>query len=77
MAKQAHKQIGWLARDQYGNVHEIFSTNYPRAWLMEYYSVRSARKIYRDRKDGSMRHVGWIVAGHWFSVFRLCSLERG
>jgi hypothetical protein len=26
-------------------------------------------KMYQDKKDGSVVHVGYVIGPHWFSVF--------
>lgn len=63
------KERLWVAR---GPHTHFFSTRYPRKWLMDYYGVKHADKIYRGDGD----HVGWIINGNWFEVFELTPLYR-
>lgn len=65
----------WFAGDQHGNKLVYRSTS-ARKGLLEELGRSSARKIYRDKKDGSSRHVGWIVAGRWFDVFEMIPLPE-
>lgn len=61
--------IGYLAIGHRGTVLHLTDTDRsPRAQLLQRLGRSSARKIYRDLRDGSYRHVGYIVAGEWFDV---------
>lgn len=60
----------WLIEDQYGN-HQVICTVHPRKHLLAQYGRQHASKIYVN--DGE--HVGYIIAGHWFSVSRLFPIE--
>jgi hypothetical protein len=57
-----------LAIDQYRQIHKI-PGKHPRKELMDLFGRRRAAKIYQDKKDGSVVHVGYIVAGHWCSLY--------
>jgi hypothetical protein len=63
----------FIAIDQYGNTK--FLDKHPRKELTEYFGVKHAEKIYRDTDEG-VKHVGYIVAGHWYQVMRLSPLEE-
>lgn len=59
----------YIALDQHGCVERI--ADHPRTALMERYYTSHAEKIYVDTKEhGKRRHVGYIVRGHWFYVYR-------
>ena len=66
----------YIAKDQYGEVYNLF-TKYPRKELLEKFNRQHADKIYVDEYSmykGSIRiHVGYIIAGHWLTVYR-CQL---
>ena len=42
----------------------------PRKDLLEYCGRKHADKIYRDKKDGATVHVGYIVAGQWWTFYK-------
>ena len=42
---------------------------HPRKELCEALNRRNARKIYRDKRDGTTVHCGYIVAGEWWNLF--------
>ena len=66
---------GTMAIDQYGDTEHALG-KHPRRELMRRYGRKSARKMYVDTRDGETLHVGWIVAGHWFTVFNVERMER-
>lgn len=58
----------YMAVDQYGQtIHDLGP--YPRKALLEKLDRKHADRMFRDQKDGPTVHVGWIVAGRWFSVY--------
>lgn len=62
----------FLAVGHHGTYHWLNNTIHPRKALLEACGRRSAQKIYIDKADGkSMRHVGYIVAGEWFDIFKV------
>ena len=58
--------IGFLAIDQYGNRFRI--EKHPRKELLALHGRKHAAKMYRDP---DARHVGYVIAGHWYEVFEL------
>ena len=63
----------YIAFDQWGGTFRI-GENPPRKWLLEYFNKQHADKIYVDIKGGT-KHVGYIIAGHWLKVYRLCDFK--
>jgi hypothetical protein len=61
----------FVAVDQYGDT--LFLKSHPRKELTEHHAVKHADKIYRDP---DARHVGYIVAGHWYEVLRISPLNE-
>ena len=61
--------LGYLAIDQYGT--HVNLKKHPRKELLTEYGRKSARKIYRDHEDGHTEHVGYIVAGLWFTIYEV------
>jgi len=64
--------IGYMAIDQYGQTYRI-GDNPPRKWLLEHLGGKHADKMYVDRKDNprESKHVGYVIAGLWLSVYRI------
>jgi hypothetical protein len=58
----------FMAHDGYGN--HYFIKKHPRKELCEQLGRQHVDKIYEDRHDGTY-HIGYIIAGHWLTVFGL------
>lgn len=65
------KQLGYMAKDQYGQTYFI-GDNPPRKWLLNHLDRQHADKMYCDTKDGKVKHVGYIIATLWLSIYRIC-----
>jgi len=63
----------WLAIDQFGTIHWL-RTHSPRRALLEKTGRARAEKMYRDGPDGKPRHTGYVIGGHWFSVFQCAEI---
>jgi len=59
----------YIAVNQYG--HVVFIKEFPRKELLEFHRCKHIDKLYRDTKDGTPKHVGYVVGGHWYSIFKL------
>lgn len=57
-----------IARDQYGTTL-VLKGKHPRKELMEEFDTKRAVKIYQDKRDGTAVHIGYIVRGHWFTLY--------
>lgn len=68
------KQVGFIGFDQYGNTFRI--AKYPRKELLEQLGATRADKMYVDTKSGQAKHTGYIIKGHWVSVYRICELHN-
>jgi len=62
----------YLARDQYGNSYHLM-TKYPRKELLALFGRQHADKVYIDprRAQTGAIHIGWIIAGHWLTVYKV------
>lgn len=68
--------LGYMAMDQYGKTYHL-KTQFPRKELLEIFDRKNAHKMYQDRKDQQQsRHVGYIIAGHWLSVYQVASFKN-
>lgn len=63
------------AQDQWGNWFHNLGPH-PRKELLKRLAASSASKIYRDTAKGTAVHVGYIVAGHWLTLFEVKPFER-
>ncbi len=65
----------YMAIDQYGHTEHDLGPH-PRKALLERYGRKRAERQYIDTKGGQTYHTGWIVAGHWFTVYRVEPMRR-
>ena len=68
-------QLGYMATDQYGEFFHI-GKHPPRQWLLDHFGRKHSDKMYCDTKDGRTRHEGYIIAGHWLTIFRVCEWKE-
>ena len=59
----------FIGLDQYGQTYKIHK--HPRKELSEQLCRQHIQKMYVDKKDGSVEHIGYIIAGLWIRVFGL------
>ena len=64
----------YMAIDQYGET--IHGLTRPRRDLLKACGRKSAAKMYIDTKGGATLHIGYIVAGRWFAVYKVERMER-
>ena len=66
------KKLGYIAIGNYGTRHQLTDPNkHPRGQLLEKCYRKHASKMYVDTKDGEAKHIGYIVAGEWFTVYEV------
>jgi hypothetical protein len=63
------KLLGYIGLDQYGNRYKMDC--YPRKELLAQLGSSHASKMFVDTKDGKSKHVGYIIGGHWISVYEV------
>lgn len=61
--------------DQYGQTYHALG-KHPRKALLEKLGYKHAQKMYIDKKDGSTKHVGYIIGGLWIDLFTVEPWER-
>lgn len=61
----------YIAIDQYGSVHKL-KTDAPRKELLHLFGRSHADKIYVDLASGNSKHVGYVIAGYWLTVYKRC-----
>jgi hypothetical protein len=59
--------------DQYGRAEHDLGPH-PRAELLRRLDRKRAERMYVDTKHGA-RHIGWIIGGRWFTVYRVERME--
>lgn len=57
-----------MARDQYGRTYHDLGAH-PRRALLRIFGRKHADKMYQDRKSGPPLHTGYVIAGHWLTVY--------
>ena len=63
--------LGYMATDQYGETYHI-GDNPPRQWLLDRLGRKHADKMYCDTKSGKTRHIGYVIACRWLTIYRVC-----
>lgn len=61
--------------DQYGQHFDDLG-KYPRKTLLERLGRKRASKMYVDKKDGSTVHIGYVIAGHWITLYNVERREK-
>jgi hypothetical protein len=61
--------------DQY-NQHYDDLGKYPRQELLNRLGYKNARKMYVDKKDGTIKHIGYVVGSHWVTLYNLTPWEK-
>ena len=64
----------YMAIDQYGRT--FHGLEHPRKDLMERLSNKHCSKMFVDKKDGSTKHVGYVIGGHWLTVYKIERMEK-
>ena len=62
-------RLGYLAIDQYGETIKL--KKHPRKELMEYFGVKHADKMFIDTRKEEGKHIGYVIAGHWFRIYEI------
>ena len=64
-----------MGRDQYGDSYHNLG-KYPRAALLDQLNRKHADRMFRDKKTGPPKHIGYIVAGRWITLYNVEPWER-
>lgn len=65
----------YLAIDQYGEKIIFEGDKHPRKALLDKLCVKHAQKMYVDTLDGRSLHIGYIVAGGWWTIYNVTNWE--
>jgi len=49
---------------------------HPRQELLDECDRKHAERIFVNRRDGTIEHVGYVVGGEWFSLYRLADWKK-
>jgi len=61
--------------DQYGQHYDDLG-KYPRKALLEKLGYKNASKMYVDKKDGTVLHIGYIIGNLWITLYKLDRIEK-
>ena len=68
----------YMAVDQYGQTYH--GLTHPRKDLMKRLGCKHAAKMYVDiLNDESLQtasHIGYVISGHWLTVFEVKRMEK-
>jgi len=67
--KKLELKYNFIGMDQYGSTYLI--KKYPRKELLERLDRKHANKMHIDSRDGTSRHIGYVIAELWIEVLRL------
>ena len=62
-------QPKYMAVDQHGQTFHGLTN--PRKDLLARLGSTHADKMYIDRPDGTSKHVGYVIAGLWLTVYEI------
>lgn len=65
----------YIAINQYGEITWL-KTEHPRKELLGMFDRKHASKMYVDKKDGGTKHIGYIIAGYWLTVYKVERMEK-
>lgn len=57
-----------MGRDQYGHTYHNLGLH-PRKELLARLSRKSASRMFIDTKSGESKHIGYIIAGLWITIY--------
>lgn len=60
----------YLAIDQNGEMYWLDSDT-PRKELLDRFGTKHADKMYVDGPGGTALHIGYIIAGHWLTLYKV------
>ncbi len=63
-----------MAIDQYGQTYH--GLKYPGKELMGMRGCSSASKMHVDKIDGSSVHCGYVIGGHWLTLYNVTPYEK-
>ena len=67
--------MDYMAIDQYNETyHEL--GKHPRKALLERLYRQHASKMYVDKKDGTIVHIGYIIGGLWLTLYEVKRFEK-
>jgi hypothetical protein len=63
-------KVQYIARGNHGTTL-IIDSLYPRKALCDRFGRSHADRIYVDTPDGRSEHIGYFVAGEWFTLYHI------
>ena len=70
------KPIYCMGIDQYGQEYHGLSASHPRKDLLDRLGRKHCAKMYCDKKDGSVSHIGYIISGLWITLHFVSPWEK-
>ena len=75
MKYATHNTNDWfMAQDQYGNT--FHGLQHPRKDLLDQLGRQHADKMYLDDLEGNTHHIGYIIAGHWLTIYKVTRMDK-
>jgi hypothetical protein len=64
-------QLELIAIDQWGETIHLGDCRHPRQELLAALGKRSAKRMYRDTRNGRSKHIGYVIGSRWFTLYRV------
>ena len=64
-----------MAIDQHGNTEHDLGAH-PRTALLRRLGRTHASRMFVDDRTGTAHHIGWVIAGRWFTVYHVERMDR-
>ena len=71
--KKKHKKLGYMGIDQYGQHYD--GLKHPRKDLLATLGRTHAEKMYVDTAKKEHKHIGYVIAGKWITVYDVYEWE--
>ncbi len=65
----------YMSIDQYGQTYHDLGPH-PRKELINRIGSKHVSKMYHDKNDGSVVHVGYVIGQHWCTLYEVTPFER-
>jgi hypothetical protein len=75
MNKTDGTTVGFMARNQYGETIHLPHCTHPRKALLAHLGRQHASKMYCDTLTGESKHIGYVIAGQWLTIYRVNEWE--
>ena len=66
----------YMSIDQYGQTYHDLGSHPRKELIKRIGSTKHVSKMYHDKNDGSVVHVGYVIGQHWLTLYEVKPFER-